>query len=182
MGSDVKPFESTGLKGAAEEAWQSQTRMREALLNRASPSADLDALVEEPTLRTQIIAAIMALIKTPATPVARPSLEELERILNSETADEFNILPDGTVERMTTTTVGAVADAVIAIIDARQSDALTALQARLGEVEKALTERIDYHDVNGSMAEAADMPESAAHHDAVRKELEAIRATLQEPK
>lgn len=41
---------------------------------------------------------------------------------------------------------------------------------------KLIQDRIDYHDVNGSMAEAADMPESAAHHDAIRKELEAMIA------
>lgn len=57
---------------------------------------------------------------------------------------------------------------------------LRAAEAREARLREALTERIDYHDHHGSMAEGADMPESAAHHDAIRKELETIRAELEQ--
>jgi hypothetical protein len=58
--------------------------------------------------------------------------------------------------------------------------ALRAAEAREARLREALTERIDYHDHYGSMAEGADMPESAAHHDAIRKELETIRTALEQ--
>lgn len=79
----------------------------------------MESEMTEPTLRTQIVAAIMGLLK-PAVKLERSSIEELERILNPETEDAVHINPDGTIDRQEpiTTTVGAVADVVLAAVAA----------------------------------------------------------------
>lgn len=73
--------------------------------------------VDEPTLRTKIVAVIMGLIKPPALKKV-VSIAELERILNSEPEGAVYLNTDGTVQesQTTTTTVGAVADAILALL------------------------------------------------------------------
>lgn len=66
--------------------------------------------------REQIIAEIMKLVRPEPKPLERPTIAELEKILNSETTDAVQINTDGSVStRPTTTTVGAVADAILAL-------------------------------------------------------------------
>lgn len=69
-------------------------------------------------LRQQIVTEIMSLVRQQPKTLPKPSIEELERILNSESTDAINIEPDGTVSvTPTVTTVGAVADKVVAVVE-----------------------------------------------------------------
>lgn len=70
-------------------------------------------------IREKVVAEIMTLVRPQPKRLPKPTIEELERILNSETTDAVNIEPDGSVSiTPTVTTVGAVADAVMRIVDA----------------------------------------------------------------
>lgn len=78
-------------------------------------------------LREQIVKEIMSLVRQQPRKMEKPSIAELEKIFNSECTDAINIEPDGSVSvTPTTTTVGAVADKVVAVFDA----ALAAERAR----------------------------------------------------
>lgn len=69
--------------------------------------------------RSDIVKEIMKLVKpTPIVMDKKPTIDELEKILNSESSDKVNILPDGTVTlTKTTTTVGEVADAILQLYE-----------------------------------------------------------------
>jgi hypothetical protein len=71
-----------------------------------------------PPSREAIVAEIMKLIRPAPVPMAqKPTIDELEEILNSESDDAITINPDGTVSRIPPpTTVGAVVDAILRII------------------------------------------------------------------
>src|SRR5690348_7140504 len=61
-------------------------------------------------IRTQIVAEIMSLVRQqPKKMEPPPTIEELEKILNSESTDEVSIETDGSVSvRPTMTTVGEI--------------------------------------------------------------------------
>lgn len=69
-------------------------------------------------LRARIVTEIMGLVRKPAVRV-KPTIEELERILNSENPPDMQIDPDGTIlsTPQSHTTVGDIADAILKIID-----------------------------------------------------------------
>ncbi len=79
---------------------------------------------KDKTMRDKIVSAIMELVKPPPMRT-KPTLEELERILNSDDPPPFVIEPDGTMlsTPQSGTTVGAVADAVMRLLDADLSSA-----------------------------------------------------------
>lgn len=69
-------------------------------------------------LREQIVKEIMSLVRQKPRKMEKPSIAELEKILNSECTDAINIEPDGSVSiTPIVTTVGAVADKVIALLE-----------------------------------------------------------------
>jgi len=70
------------------------------------------------TLREQIVSEIMKLVKPAMVPMMpKPSIEELEKILNSENPRHVQILPDGSImEEGPAHTVGDIADAVLRIV------------------------------------------------------------------
>lgn len=71
------------------------------------------------TLRDQIVTEIMSLVRQPPRKLEKPTIDELERIINSESTDAVNIEPDGSVSvTPTVTTIGAVADKVAALCEA----------------------------------------------------------------
>lgn len=81
------------------------------------------------TLKEQIVTEIMSLVRRqPQKMDPKPTIEELEKILSSECTDAISIEPDGSVcARPTSTTVGAVADKVVTVVEAaikRRDDAL----------------------------------------------------------
>jgi hypothetical protein len=65
--------------------------------------------------RETIVAEIMKLVRPDPIPMKeRPSIDELEKILNSESEDAVTINPDGSVSRLPPpTTVGHVVDAIL---------------------------------------------------------------------
>lgn len=71
------------------------------------------------TLREQIVSEIMTLVRPQPTKMdPPPTIAQLEAILNSENTDDVRIETDGSVSvRPTVTTVGAVADRVVAIVE-----------------------------------------------------------------
>lgn len=77
------------------------------------------------SLKDEIVSEIMSLVRQQPTRMEpRPSIEELERILNSETTDDIRIEPDGSVScRPTVTTVGAVAEKVLTLVGRWRNDA-----------------------------------------------------------
>lgn len=84
------------------------------------------------TLREQIIAEIMKLVR-PAQIISerKPTIDELEKILNSDDRSVTSINPDGTVSiAPPPCTVGDVADAVLRVFDAHQG---TAQMGTLGD-------------------------------------------------
>lgn len=90
------------------------------------PATASPSLVER--LRPLIVAEIMTLVRPSPVPMDRkPTVEELEAILNSETTDQVYINPDGSVActPQKPATVGDVADACLRIV----SEALTAAPA-----------------------------------------------------
>jgi hypothetical protein len=94
-------------------------------------------------LKEQIVREIMSLVRPqPKRMVAKPTIEELEKILNSETTDDIQIEPDGSVSvRPKTTTVGAVAEAVVRLVEdaLRESAATIArMQEDMGRMREAL--------------------------------------------
>lgn len=97
-------------------------------------------------LRSAIVAEIMKLVRPdPRFLAKRPTVSELEAILNSDEERDIQINPDGSVSERDTTprTVGDVADAVLRII--QPEDALPSRQ----DMAKWL------HDLMGSMSEAS---------------------------
>lgn len=88
------------------------------------------------TLRQRIAAEIMTLVRQqPRKMEPRPTIDELEKILNSETSDEVHIESDGSVSvRPTTTTVGAVADKVAALVEGENEAIRAALQSVVGHL------------------------------------------------
>lgn len=77
------------------------------------------------SLKDEIATEIMSLVRQQPTRMEpRPSIEDLEKILNSETTDDIHIEPDGSVScRPTTTTVGAVAERVLTLVGKWRNDA-----------------------------------------------------------
>jgi hypothetical protein len=75
----------------------------------------------EMTLRDQVVAEIMKLVRQPSVPLDRkPTIDELEKILNDGSGAVASINPDGTVTvQPPPCTVGDVADAVLRVFDAR---------------------------------------------------------------
>lgn len=70
------------------------------------------------TMRDEIIAEIMTLVRPPPHKMEpRPTIEELEKILNSEDKRDITIEPDGSISvRPDHTTVAEVADAVLRVV------------------------------------------------------------------
>lgn len=69
-------------------------------------------------LKEQIVTEIMSLVRQPPKKLETPSIDDLEKILNSECTDAIHIEPDGSVSvTPTVTTVGAVADKVVLVVD-----------------------------------------------------------------
>lgn len=65
-------------------------------------------------LKEEIVTAIMSLVRQQPKKMERPTIDELERIINSESTDAVNIEPDGSVTvTPQATTVGTVADLVV---------------------------------------------------------------------
>lgn len=97
----------------------------------------MSELIGEPTVRTKIIAAIMGMVKPPALK-RKVSIEELERIINSESEGSVYLNTDGTVQdaQPATTTAGDVADAILAILPDRYAEGVAA-------ATKAIQEQID---------------------------------------
>lgn len=70
-------------------------------------------------LKDKIVTEIMSLVRQQPQKLPKPTIDELERILNSESKDAVNIEPDGSVSvTPTVTTVGAIADKVVALVEA----------------------------------------------------------------
>lgn len=81
-------------------------------------------------LREKIVAEIMKLVRPAPVPMdPKPSIDDLERMLNSDDPRRIKILPDGSVvEEAPPHTVGDIADAVLRVVgDVRT---LTLLEAR----------------------------------------------------
>lgn len=83
------------------------------------------------TLRDQIVAEIMSLVRPQPTKMdPPPTIEQLEAILNSENTDDVRIETDGSVSvRPTVTTVGAVADKVVGLVEYETGRLRGALEA-----------------------------------------------------
>lgn len=96
-------------------------------------------------LRNQIVSEIMSLVRQPSRKLEKPTIDELERIINSESTDAVNIEPDGSVSiTPTATTVGAVADKVVAVVKAeidqsvlRERDLAMMLRRMIWQADKA---------------------------------------------
>ncbi len=73
------------------------------------------------TLRQEIVAEIMKLASPPPLPLDhRPTIDELEKMLNADPESVTSINPDGTVSvRPKPHTVGDVADAVLRVLAAQ---------------------------------------------------------------
>lgn len=105
------------------------------------------------TLKQQIVTEIMSLVRQqPQKMDPKPTIDELEKILNAECTDSISIEPDGSVSvRPTSTTVGAVADKVIGLVDgaiAAERERCRAIisRARHGEIDgdlRCLISRIE---------------------------------------
>lgn len=88
---------------------------------------------EIPPIREQIVTAIMTLVRPqPRVMEPKPTIAELEAILNSESDDIVDIRPDGsvTVVRASHTTVGAVADEVQRLLRRYMAENTQAAQRR----------------------------------------------------
>lgn len=70
------------------------------------------------SLRELIAAEIMTLVRQQPRTMEKPTVDELEKILNSDSSDAVHIEPDGSVSvTPTVTTVSAVADKVAALVE-----------------------------------------------------------------
>lgn len=129
------------------------------------------------SMRQQIVAEIMSLVRQQPRQLPRPTIDELERLINSESTDAVNIEPNGSVSvTPTTTTVGAVADKVVGLVEA-YAHAPTDLRACLAHIDKreakaeqmakALSDLCDAWENDGSITSA---------HKAARAALSAWRA------
>ena len=68
-------------------------------------------------LRQKIVSDIMKLLPGVLEPTDRkPTVEELEKILNSEDAERISINPDGSIGQYRPAKVGDVADAVMKVV------------------------------------------------------------------
>lgn len=87
----------------------------------------------EQTLRAKIVTEIMKLVKPKmVTPERKPTIDELEKMLNSECQDRIQILPDGSVAIERPNTVGDIADAVLLVVgDVR----VATLREAMGKVQ-----------------------------------------------
>ncbi len=83
------------------------------------------------TLKQQIVTEIMSLVRQqPRKMEPKPTVLDLERILNSESTDAVHIEPDGSVTvTPTVTTVGAVADKVVGLVETETNRLRSALEA-----------------------------------------------------
>lgn len=111
-------------------------------------------------LREQIIAEIMKLVRpAPTTPGRRPTIDELEKMLNADENSVASINPDGSVSlRPPPSTVGDVADAVLRILDA-QADAAPSMLAALKDIAAQKTTKEiehEYGDQEGDFEGAYD--------------------------
>lgn len=90
-------------------------------------------------LRSEIVREIMTLVQPePQEIKPRPTIDELEKMLNSDTPQEIDIRPDGSIYTRPPahTTVGAVADTILRVIGEHnyswaQRDTLRAQNAAL---------------------------------------------------
>lgn len=91
--------------------------------------------------RDKIVAEIMSLVRqSPRKMEPKPTIAELEAILNSECTDEISVQPDGSIcVTSTSTTVGAVADKVIAAL---RDTISTNLNAHLIEMKPDMDDSI----------------------------------------
>lgn len=92
---------------------------------------ECEAAAKETTMREQIVAEIMKLVRKPPER-RKPTIDELEKILNSADAPDCHLEPDGTMLMTpeTHTTVGDIADAVLKIIVPQLDSAASALRER----------------------------------------------------
>lgn len=69
-------------------------------------------------LRAQVVAEIMKLVRPEPVNIGKPTIEELERILNSDDPGRINLAPDGsaTMQPRSSVTVGTVADAILPLV------------------------------------------------------------------
>ncbi len=89
-------------------------------------------------LRSKIVAEIMKLVRPDSVVVLeRPTIAELEAILNAEEEPDIHLNPDGSISARPkqTVTVGDVADAVLRIIGASE---IAALRSRVAQRDAAL--------------------------------------------
>ena len=83
-------------------------------------------LAEKATLRQQIVSEVMKLL--PGVLEQReqkPTIDELERLLNAEDTAHIQINPDGTIGEYRPAKVGDIADAVMRLIEPSCTDAPT---------------------------------------------------------
>lgn len=82
------------------------------------------------TLREQVVAEIMKLVRpTPVPMDHKPTIDELEKMLNSD-SESVNINPDGTVSvQPPPCTVGDVADAVLRVFESQRRPGDNSLHA-----------------------------------------------------
>lgn len=88
-------------------------------------------------LREQIVAEIMKLVTPAIVPMDhKPSIEELEKILNSDEVPKIHMQPDGSISTEKPHTVGDIADAVLRVVgDVRAAalrEAMERIQAECG--------------------------------------------------
>jgi len=83
------------------------------------------------TLREQVVAEIMKLVRPAPIPMDRkPTIDELEKMLNSDSESVANINPDGTVSlQPPPCTVGDVADAVLRVFASQRRPGDSSLHA-----------------------------------------------------
>jgi hypothetical protein len=92
--------------------------------------------------REIIVAEIMKLVRPDPIPMKeRPSIDELEKILNSESEDAVTINPDGSVSRLPPPpTVGHVVDAILRTFGIEQPSAASGSLASGGDLRPGNTE------------------------------------------
>lgn len=72
--------------------------------------------------REQIVAEIMKLIPPQMVPMERPSIEELEKILQSDERPDIHIAPDGSITTEKPHTVGDIADAIMRLLQPQTTE------------------------------------------------------------
>ena len=83
---------------------------------------DAQSVESDRSLRDEIVVEIMSMIRPVKIERTKPTIAELEAILNSDDPPLISLNPDGSCTELVpmTTTVGAVADKIVALIARRQ--------------------------------------------------------------